>query len=162
MEVGESWVRSQHPEAEGAVAPAGSVEGILWPISTSVWHNVRQWRTEWPGMENGVGRVQSHQPEAEAGRCSGGPRRGDSLAFFQLTLTQCRRMELGIGGEWRNEAAGIGASSWKLRLTELRRACIVAVRGPESGLRWSNGALGQLVCEQFQLLELGLTRSAKI
>ena len=96
MEVGESWVRSQHPEAEGARAPAGSGEAILWPISTSVWHNVRQWRTEWPGMENGVGRVQSHQPEAEAGRCSGGPWRGDSLAFFELTLTQCRRMELGM------------------------------------------------------------------
>jgi len=96
MELGESWVQSQRPEAEGARALAGSVEAILWPISTSIWRHVRQWRTEWLGMANGVGRVQSHQPEAEAGRCSGGPRRGDSLAFSELTLTQCRRMELGM------------------------------------------------------------------
>jgi hypothetical protein len=55
------------------------------------------------------------------------------------------------GGEWRLEGAGIGASSWKLRLTELRRACIGAVRGPETGLRWSNGGLGELVGEQVEL-----------
>ena len=49
-------------------------------------------------MEDGVGRVQSHQPEAEAGRRSGGPWRGDSEVEFELTLMECRRMELGM--EW--------------------------------------------------------------
>ena len=53
------------------------------------------------------------------------------------------------GDEWRMEAAGIGASSWKLRLPELRRACIGAVRRPESGLRWSNGGLGEELDEEL-------------
>jgi hypothetical protein len=47
-------------------------------------------------MENGVGRVQSDQPEAEAGFRSGGPWRGDSVVELELNLTECQRIELGM------------------------------------------------------------------
>ena len=57
----------------------------------------------WRRMEVGVGRVQSHQPEAEAGLSSGGPRGGDSEVEVDLTLTECQRMEVGMeeNGGWR-------------------------------------------------------------
>jgi hypothetical protein len=75
--------------------------------------NVGGWRLGWWRMAVGVGRVQSHQPEAEAGFGSGGPRRGESEVELELILTPCQRMELGTeeNGGWREPGSEPAAGS---------------------------------------------------
>ena len=82
-------------------------------------------------MEKRSGRVQSHQPEAEAGRCSGGPWGGDSEVEFRAHSDGMLENGARNGDEWRMELAGFRATSRKLKL-------VVALAGRGEAIPRSN------------------------